>query len=76
MNVVKEYYATEKKMIHKIGYTLALGLMAIGVVETAHSIPYIIKGESSPIGMAIGPVVVACGSIAAFAYLKEAGVDY
>jgi len=76
MNVVKEYYATEKKMIHKIGYTLALGLMAIGVVETAHSIPYIIKGESSPIGIAIGPVVVACGSIAAFAYLKEAGVDY
>jgi|TARA_R110001632_G_scaffold22529_2_gene64662 hypothetical protein len=76
MNVVKEYYATEKKMIHKIGYTIALGLMAIGVVETAHSIPYIIKGESSPIGIAIGPVVVACGSIAAFAYLKEAGVDY
>ena len=63
-------------MIHKIGYTIALGLMAIGVVETAHSIPYIIKGESSPIGIAIGPVVVACGSIAAFAYLKEAGVDY
>ena len=56
MNVVKEYYATEKKMIHKIGYTIALGLMAIGVVETAHSIPYIIKGESSPIGIAIGPV--------------------
>jgi hypothetical protein len=76
MNVVKEYYATEKKMIHKIGYTIALGLMAIGVVETAHSIPYIVKGESSPIGIAIGPVVVACGSIAAFAYLKEAGVDY
>jgi hypothetical protein len=76
MNVVKEYYATEKKMIHKIGYTIALGLMAIGVVETAHSIPYIIKGESSPICIAIGPVVVACGSIAAFAYLKEAGVDY
>jgi hypothetical protein len=48
----------------------------MGVLETAHSIPYLVKGESSPIGIAIGPVVVACGSIAAFAYLKEAGVDY
>ena len=76
MNVVKEYYATEKKMIHKIGYTIALGLMAMGVLETAHSIPYIVKGESSPIGIAIGPVVIACGGIAAFAYLKEAKVDY
>tara|TARA_B110001452_G_scaffold265439_1_gene270100 strand:+ start:6652 stop:6897 length:246 start_codon:yes stop_codon:yes gene_type:complete len=74
--VPKKYYATEKKLIHKIGYTLALGLMTVGVLETAHSIPYIIKGESNLTGMVLGPVVVACGGVAAFAYLKEAGVDY
>ena len=44
--IPKKYYATEKKMIHKVGYTIALALMAIGVLETAHSIPYIVKGES------------------------------
>ncbi len=74
--VPKKYYATEKKLIHKIGYTFALGLMTVGVLETAHSIPYIIKGESNLTGMVLGPVVVACGGVAAFAYLKEAGVDY
>ncbi len=72
----KKYYATEKKMIHRVGYTLALGLMAVGVLETAHSIPYIVKGESNLTGMTLGPIVVACGGVAAFAYLKEAGVDY
>ena len=74
--VPKKYYATEKKMIHKVGYTLALGLMGIGVLETLHSIPYIVKGESNIVGMTLGPIVVACGGVAAFAYLKEAGVDY
>jgi hypothetical protein len=74
--IPKKYYATEKKMIHKVGYTLALGLMAVGVLETAHSIPYIVKGESNLTGMALGPVVVACGGVAATMYLKEAGVDY
>jgi hypothetical protein len=74
--VPKKYYTTEKKMIHKVGYTLALGLMGIGVLETLHSIPYIVKGESNLTGMTLGPIVVACGGVAAFAYLKEAGVDY
>ena len=72
----KKYYATEKKMIHKVGYTLALGLMAVGVLETAHSIPYIVKGESNPTGMTLGPIVIACGGVAATMYLKEAGVVY
>ena len=74
--IPKKYYATEKKMLHKVGYTIALAMMGIGVIETAHSIPYIVKGESSPIGMAIGPVVIACGGVAATMYVKEAGVDY
>jgi hypothetical protein len=74
--VPKQYYATEKKMLHKVGYTIALAMMGIGVLETLHSIPYIVKGQSNIVGMALGPVVVACGGVAAFAYLKEAGVDY
>ena len=74
--IPKKYYATEKKMIHKVGYTIALALMGIGVLETAHSIPYIVKGESNMIGMTIGPIVIACGGVAATMYLKEAGVDY
>jgi len=76
ISVPKKYYATEKKMIHKVGYTLALGLMAVGVLETAHSIPYIVKGESNLTGMTLGPIVIACGGVAATMYLKEAGVDY
>tara|TARA_B100002019_G_scaffold59117_1_gene50709 strand:+ start:557 stop:802 length:246 start_codon:yes stop_codon:yes gene_type:complete len=74
--IPKKYYATEKKMIHKVGYTIALALMGIGVLETAHSIPYIVKGESNIVGMTIGPIVIACGGVAATMYLKEAGVDY
>ncbi len=74
--IPKKYYATEKKMIHKVGYTIALALMAIGVLETAHSIPYIVKGESNIVGMTIGPIVIACGGVAATMYLKEAGIDY
>jgi len=74
--IPKKYYATEKKMIHKVGYTLALGLMAVGVLETAHSIPYIVKGESNLTGMTLGPIVIACGGVAATMYLKEAGIDY
>ena len=72
----KKYYATEKKMIHKVGYTISLALALIGVLETLHSIPYIVKGESNLVGVTIGPVVSICGGVAAFAYLKEAGVDY
>tara|TARA_R110000823_G_scaffold206830_1_gene337540 strand:- start:546 stop:779 length:234 start_codon:yes stop_codon:yes gene_type:complete len=75
-NYPAEFFSKEKKFIHRAGYTLSLALMGIGVLETAHSIPYIIKGESSPIGMALGPVVIACGGVAAYAYLREAKVVY
>ena len=71
--VPKKYYATEKKMIHKVGYTFALGLMTVGVLETAHSIPYIIKGESNLTGMTLGPIVVACGGVAAFLLERSRG---
>ena len=73
MASIKEYYDTEKKPIHIIGYSIALALVGIGVLETAHSIPYIVKGESHLVGMLLGPVVITCGSIAMFGYYKEMG---
>ena len=73
-NYPKEFYAKETKTIHKVGYTLALMLMAVGVAETVHSIPYIIKGESDMTGMTLGQIGVAAGGVVAYSYLKEAGV--
>jgi len=70
------FYKTEKKPIHLVGYTLALALMGVGLLETAHSIPYIVKGESNLTGMLLGPVVIVAGGVSAYAYLKEAKVVY
>jgi len=70
------FYKTEKKPIHLVGYTLALALMGVGLLETAHSIPYIVKGQSNLTGMLLGPVVVVAGGVSAYAYLKEAKVVY
>ena len=50
-NYPKLFYEQEQKPIHKIGYTLALAIIGVGVLETAHSIPYIIKGESDLTGI-------------------------
>ncbi len=70
----KKYYATEDKMIHRVGYTVALGMMAIGVAEMVHSVKYIIRGQSSTVGMLLGPVTAFCGSAVAGLYLMEADV--
>jgi len=75
-NYPKEFYNKEEKLIHKVGYTVALGMMFIGILESAHSLPYIIKGESHFNGMVLGPVVVISGGVAAYSYLKEAKVIY
>jgi hypothetical protein len=40
-NYPKIYFETEKKLIHKVGYTVALAMMVVGVAETIHSAPYI-----------------------------------
>jgi len=74
--IPKKYYATEKKPIHLIGYTLSLGLMGIGALETVHALPYVIRKQSNLVGLTLGPIVIACGAVAATMYLKEAGVDY
>lgn len=75
-NYPKMFYATEKKPIHIIGYTLALGMMVVGAAETVHSIPYIVKGESNRVGMILGPAGIIAGGVVAGLYLKEAGVMY
>jgi len=51
-------------------------MMGIGVLETIHSIPYIVKGQSNLIGMTLGPIGIVAGGLVAGAYLKEANVIY
>jgi hypothetical protein len=75
-NYPKLFYETETKPIHKVGYTLALAMMGIGALETAHSIPYIIKGQSDITGMTLGPIGIVAGGVVAYSYLKEAKVIY
>ena len=75
-NYPKLFYEKETKQIHKVGYTLALALIGIGALETAHSIPYIVKGQSDFTGMTLGPIGMIAGGIVAWSYLKEANVIY
>jgi hypothetical protein len=75
-NYPKLFYEKETKPIHKVGYTLALAMMGIGVLETAHSISYIIKGQSDITGMTLGPIGIVAGGVVAYSYLKEANVIY
>jgi hypothetical protein len=75
-NYPKLFYEQEQKPIHKIGYTLALAIIGVGLLETAHSIPYIIKGESDLTGITLGPIAIVGGGVIAYSYLKEAGVVY
>ena len=72
----REYYATETKPLHLIGYTLALGLGITGALETIHSIPYIVRGESTPIVMTLGPATMLLSGVIAAGYLMEAGITY
>ena len=73
-NYPAEFYATETKLIHKVGYTLALALMGVGAYETIHSLPYIYRGESSAIGATLGPATIFLSGLIAGGYLMEAGV--
>ena len=67
----KEFYAKEKKPIHIIGYTVALGMMGIGVAETVHSLPYIVKGESNLVGIILGLLGIVAGGVVAFCLLER-----
>jgi tRNA A37 threonylcarbamoyltransferase TsaD len=70
----KRYYETERKPVHLVGYTLSLGMMAIGLVETLHGLSYTLRGEKG--NLRLGIITLIAGGVAANEYLKEAGVDY
>lgn len=70
----EKYYRTEDKPIHKLGYTLALGMMIVGGAETLHSIPYMLRGESDLTGKILGPMGILAGGYMAYLYLNEAGL--
>ena len=75
-NYPKLFYEKEDKPLHKIGYTLALALMGVGALETARSIPHIIKGHSDIEEATLGPLGIVTGGIVAYSYLREAKVIY
>jgi len=52
-------------------YALAL----IGALETIHSVPYIIRGESNLNNALLGPIAVGAGLVSASMYLKQAGIQ-
>ena len=70
-NYPKEFYNKEDKMIHKVGYTVALGLMGIGVAEIFHGAYYAIQGN-----FGLGIVTTIASGIVAYEYLREAEVVY
>ena len=76
-NYPAKFYEAEKgKPLHIIGYTIALGMMGMGVAETGHGIYYGLKGQGNPMGYALGPILLATGGVAAYSYLKYAKVIY
>ncbi len=79
-NYPAQFYEAEKgKPLHLIGYTLALATMGVGVAETAHGIYYGLhpsKRRGSPMGYALGPILLVSGGVAAYSYLKYAKVIY
>jgi hypothetical protein len=74
LTLPKKYYRTEDKPIHKLGYTLALGIMIVGGAETLHSLPYTLRGESDLTGKILGPMGILAGGYMAYLYLNEAGL--
>lgn len=49
-------------------------MMIVGLAETVHSVPYMIRGESTTVGKILGPAGVITGAVMATLYLKEAGI--
>ena len=77
VNYPAKFYEAEKgKPLHVVGYTIALGMMGIGVAETGHGIYYGLKGQGSTMGYALGPILLVTGGVAAYSYIKYAKVLY
>jgi len=75
-NYPKLFYEKENEPLNRVGYAIALCMMGIGALETAQSIPSIIKRESDITGMTLGPIGIVAGGVVAYSYLKEAKVIY
>ena len=73
-NYPTKFYAKEDSIPHIVGYTLALGLMATGVVETLHGLYYYSKNGQA--NLMLGPAVFVAGGALAYLYLKQAKVIY
>ena len=68
----KKYYEREKNPLHLAGYTVAIGMMGVGVLETIEGIYYFVKKGSS--NMILGPLGVVAGGYMAYLYLREANL--
>lgn len=75
-NYPAEYYATEKNPVNLVGYTAALVLMAAGAAQIAIASMAVLRGDTTKFDLILGPGVIVCGGVAAYGYLKEAGVVY
>tara|TARA_R110002020_G_scaffold161643_4_gene346934 strand:- start:1199 stop:1438 length:240 start_codon:yes stop_codon:yes gene_type:complete len=72
LSLPTKYYAEEKNPLHLAGYTLALGMMVVGLLETIEGGYYYLKdGESN---MLLGPLGVIAGGYMAYSYLGEAKI--
>jgi|TARA_Y100000310_G_C20295493_1_gene629173 hypothetical protein len=75
-NYPAEYYATEKNPISLVGYTASLVLMTAGIAQLVVAGVALAKGDATKFDLVLGPGVVVCGGVAAYGYLKDAGVVY
>jgi hypothetical protein len=72
LSMPKKYYAKEKNPLHLAGYTVAIGMMGVGVLETIEGIYYFVRQGSS--NMILGPLGVVAGGYMAYLYLREANL--
>jgi len=70
LSMPKKYYAKESNPLHLAGYTLSLGLLVVGGLETFEGFYYYLKRGSS--NMLLGPLGVVAGGYMTYLYLKEA----
>ena len=72
LTLPKKFYSTESNPLHTVGYTLALGMMGVGLAETVEGTYYYLKAGDG--NLLLGPLGVIAGGYMAYAYLNESGV--
>ena len=72
LSLPTKYYNEEKNPLHLVGYTLALGMMAVGLLETLENgYNYLTDGKGN---MLLGPLGFIAGGYMAYSYLGEADI--